>query len=277
MITQNLHTHCTYCDGSASMEEMIQAALKGGLNSLGFSSHACSSLPLELGEIHKEDIDSYFKEAEKLREKYSDNLEIFIGFEYESRTAKGMAEIDPRCDFSIGSVHLFEKDGTFYNVDHTPEKFLQAANAFKTVKALCENYFSELTEFAKHTDFDIVGHYDLVTKFIEKGVDDFTCEKWYKDMSLFFLEQIAKTGKIFEINTGAISRGWRTSPYPSMTILKKLCELDCPVIVSSDAHKPEGINQSFDTVPIMLKDAGFKSIARLTKNGFTMQDIREVL
>lgn len=277
MITQNLHTHCTYCDGSASMETMIQAALKSGLNSLGFSSHACSSLPLELGEIKKEKIDSYFNEIADLKEKYKDRISIFAGFEYESRTSDGMAVIDPRCQYSIGSVHLFEKDGQLFSVDHTPEIFMQAEKAFKSMKALCENYFAELLNFARHTDFDIIGHFDLVTKFIEKGVEDFTTEKWYTDMSTYYLEQVALTGKIFEVNTGAISRHWRTKPYPSMTLLKRICELGNPIVVSADAHTPEGIAQSFDTALDMIKEAGFKSIARLTENGFILQDIKEVL
>lgn len=277
MITQNLHTHCTYCDGSASMETMVQAAVKSGLNSLGFSSHACSSLPMELGEIKKEDIDSYFAEAALLKEKYKNQIEIFVGFEYESRTAFGMAKPDSRCRYSIGSVHLFEKDGVFYNVDHTPENFLKAAESFGRIKSLCENYFAELTDFAVHTDFDIVGHYDLVTKFIEKGIEDFTQEKWYRDMSLYYLEHIAQTGKIFEINTGAISRGWRTSPYPSVHLLKRLCELDTPVIISSDAHNPEALTCYFDKALVLLKDLGFKTVARLTENGFIRQDIKEVL
>ncbi len=277
MITQNLHTHCTYCDGSASMEEMIQAALKGGLNSLGFSSHACSNLPMELGEINKENIDSYFKEAAQLKEKYKDYIEIFVGFEYESRTSFGMAKIDSRCRYSIGSVHLFEKDGHYYNVDHSPELFSEAEKAFKGIKPLCENYFSELADFAEHTDFDIVGHFDLVTKFIEKGIGDFTGEKWYRDMSMYYLEKIARTGKIFEVNTGAISRGWRTSPYPSIPLLERILKLGNPVIVSSDAHKPEGITQSFDSALNMIKEIGFKSVARLTSNGFVQQDIKEVL
>ena len=40
MIKQNLHTHCTYCDGKDMPEEMILTAIDKGFDSIGFSSHS---------------------------------------------------------------------------------------------------------------------------------------------------------------------------------------------------------------------------------------------
>lgn len=37
---QNLHTHTTFCDGTNTAEEMIQAARELGMDSLGFSGHS---------------------------------------------------------------------------------------------------------------------------------------------------------------------------------------------------------------------------------------------
>ena len=36
----NLHTHTHYCDGKYSPEEMVQAAIREGFVSLGFSGHS---------------------------------------------------------------------------------------------------------------------------------------------------------------------------------------------------------------------------------------------
>jgi histidinol-phosphatase (PHP family) len=35
----NLHTHSLYCDGAATIEEMIVSAIENGFDSLGISSH----------------------------------------------------------------------------------------------------------------------------------------------------------------------------------------------------------------------------------------------
>ena len=41
--TQNLHTHCTHCDGKDTPEEMIETALSLGFTGLGFSAHSYNS------------------------------------------------------------------------------------------------------------------------------------------------------------------------------------------------------------------------------------------
>ena len=38
-LTQNLHTHSTFCDGKNSLEENVISAIEQGLNTIGFSSH----------------------------------------------------------------------------------------------------------------------------------------------------------------------------------------------------------------------------------------------
>ena len=40
MYKQNLHTHTRYCDGANSPEEMLEAAIAQGFDSIGFSGHA---------------------------------------------------------------------------------------------------------------------------------------------------------------------------------------------------------------------------------------------
>ena len=39
MLQANYHIHSDYCDGSNTLEEMVQAGIAAGLSSLGLSSH----------------------------------------------------------------------------------------------------------------------------------------------------------------------------------------------------------------------------------------------
>ncbi|MBR4427243.1 MAG: hypothetical protein IKS77_06025, partial [Spirochaetales bacterium] len=68
--------------------------------------------------------------------------------------------------------------------------------------------------------------------------------------------------------TGAMSRGYRSVPYPAKYILKRLLELKAPIILSSDSHNVNTICYAFDETEKMLKDMGFKEQMRLTRNGF---------
>ena len=78
-------------------------------------------------------------------------------------------------------------------------------------------------------------------------------------------------GKIpfFEINTGAMARGLRKNPYPSMELVKELKRLGFGAVISSDCHKKEFLDYKFDEATELLKMCGFKEKYILTDNGFT--------
>ena len=40
MIRGDFHVHTTFCDGQASPEEMVRAALEQGMDAIGFSGHS---------------------------------------------------------------------------------------------------------------------------------------------------------------------------------------------------------------------------------------------
>ena len=263
----NLHTHCTYCDGRNTIDEMIRSAIGAGFVSIGFSSHSPTGFSTD--ECQVRDVEGYFNELERERQKYEGIIDVFKGMELESRKVGEVRPvIDPRCDYTLGALHRFRTNDRCYEVDYTAERWLEALKAFGSVKALVENYFEELASFAEEVDFDIIAHMDLYTKFNEKEKIFDENEKWHKDMAIHYAERLAKTGKIFEVNTGAMSRGYRSVPYPAKYILKRLLELKAPIILSSDSHNVNTICYAFDETEKMLKDMGFKEQMRLTRNGF---------
>ncbi|MBR5097674.1 MAG: histidinol-phosphatase HisJ family protein [Spirochaetales bacterium] len=263
----NLHTHSLFCDGRNTIDEMIQAAIRAGFISLGFSGHCPTGFLSDDCQIT--DIDGYFNELENARRRYAGTITIFKGLELESRISGGKRPvIDPRCDYTIGSDHLFWTQEGPYSVDYTPEEWNKALKATGSVEKLMECYFEELCSFAEEVPFDIIGHVDLYTKFNEGGkLFDDTLPK-YKTLTLHYIDRLARTGKIFEVNTGAIGKGYRDTPYPSPFILKRLHELKVPVIISSDSHSISTINCHFDEAERLLKEVGFTTQMRLTENGF---------
>ncbi len=265
---QNLHTHSTYCDGNSPMEEVVLHALKAGLDSLGFSSHNHTGFPWDTCQIPQEKIDSYFQEINQLQEKYP-QIKLYRGFEIESRSQSGQIEFDPRLDYSIGSCHLFDTPKGLMEVDYSPKRFQEAIDAFDgNIKALLESYYKEVARFANEKPFSIIGHFDLVTKFLEKQPFFDEGESWYQDLAAGYLEETAKSGKIFEVNTGAISRGWKSTPYPAPFLLERLKNLHAPLIISSDCHKSDAVVSHFEEVETMLKSMGFKEQMKLTDRGF---------
>ena len=254
MIRQNLHTHCTYCDGKNTLEEMVLAAIDKGFSSLGFSSHCFSNLSYdECGIKTAADYEAYLSEVEALKQKYKNQISIYRGIELESRIKDELyPNPDPRLDYSIGSIHWFYLDSRHWEVDYKAEILLQAKEAFGGFRPLIESYYNEVIEFAKHSSYSITGHIDLVTKFSELNSFGFENESWYRDVALSAAESVVKCGKLVEVNTGAISRGYRTTPYPAPFILKRLAELNAPIIVTTDCHSANNIDIKYVETVSML-------------------------
>ena len=270
MIRQNLHTHCTYCDGKNTLEEMVLAAIDKGFSSLGFSSHCFSNLSYdECGIKTASDYEAYLSEVEALKQKYKNQISIYRGIELESRIKDELyPNPGPRLDYSIGSIHWFYLDSRHWEVDYKAEILLQAKEAFGGFRPLIESYYNEVIEFAKHSSYSITGHIDLVTKFSELNSFGFENESWYRDAALSAAESVVKCGKLIEINTGAISRGYRTTPYPAPFILKRLAELNAPIIVTTDCHSANNIDIKYDETVSMLSSYGFTHLYYLTDSGF---------
>lgn len=266
----SLHTHNTFCDGKNTIREMVEKAIELGFISIGISSHCYTGYDFDVCGIKKDKVEEYYSTVLALKEEYKDKIDVFLGLEIESRV-KGEKRpvIDPKLDYSIGSLHLFRKDGAFYSVDNTPEEWNDALSAFNgNALALIENYLEELTSFAEDTPFDILGHFDLYTKFNEKErlFDDNSSS--YKSLALKYLDKIIKTGKIIEINTGAMSRGWRESPYPAFFLLERMHERGVRVIVNSDSHSTSTLSYGYETAYRMLKEAGYTKETILTNKGW---------
>ena len=95
-------------------------------------------------------------------------------------------------------------------------------------------------------DFDIVGHADLCRKFNAKHPYFDENAAWYLDELEKTADAIAGSGKLVEVNTGAISRGWLDDAYPSGVFRAMLRDLGVKFILSSDSHTAQTIDCGFE-------------------------------
>ena len=82
---------------------------------------------------------------------------------------------------------------------------------------------------------------------------------------------------IFEINAGAISRGYRTVPYPAPFLLRAIRERNGRICITSDAHAAESIACAFPQAAALAKECGFRETWVLTKRGFQAVSLDEYL
>lgn len=251
----NVHTHTVFSDGSDTAEEMVQAALRLGFHTLGFSDHGHAeydSCSMSLaGEM------AYGAEIRRLKRAYGDRIHILLGYEHDWLSPADFSEYE----YAIESVHYVPVNGGVFCVDHSRAVLEDAIEKHfdGDPYRMCAAYFKTVCASCAETKADILGHMELVMKFNE-GRDLFDDQDpRYLNAALEAADCAADSGRLLEINTGAISRGYRTEPYPGRAMLKRLHERNARILLSSDCHAAAHLNCAFEDAASIARSCGFKT------------------
>ncbi len=242
-IKTDLHIHSNFSDGKDSPRDIVLAAVDMGLKTIGFTDH--SYTPCDTSYcMQKERIEEYKACIRGLQAEFSDRIRILCGIEQDLETDFSTDDYD----YVIGSVHYFRFGDETACVDHTESIFLDAAERFcgGDIYALAENYYARVASLADRQRFNIVGHFDLISKFNEDGHLFDPEHPRYRAAWQAAADRLLQTHRIFEINTGAISRGYRATPYPSAEIIAYLKQRGAILLLSSDSHSKETLAFQFD-------------------------------
>ncbi len=238
MIYSDLHMHTTFCDGKNSAEEMVVSAIEKGLKTVGVCTHSYTDIDLSYC-IKQEDIKVFQAEMARLKEKYKDKIKVLCGVEQDYLSNEPLTGFD----YSIGSVHYFLHNGKRADVDNSPKKFVEAVeNIFDgDYYSACENYFSFVGKIIEKTNADIIGHFDLVSKFNEGCVLFDDQHPRYIKAWQSAVDALIPYGKPFEINFGGISRGYKKTPYPSIQMIEYIRDKGGKFCFSSDSHNKDNV------------------------------------
>lgn len=252
MINYNFHTHSVYCDGIDTPEDIIKEAINKGFSDIGFSSHSHTPFdPYYCMSVESTRI--YRNKILELKEKYKSYIKVHLGIEQDI-----LSPIKPRgYDFIIASLHYIKTGDEYISLDESTKTYERAVKVSGSAKEVARNYFSLVGNTLEYTSADIIGHFDIVTKFNENGVYFDENDSDYIKYAVNAMEKLISVP--FEVNTGAMSRGYKTRPYPSLTLLKKLHDMGGRVVFSSDAHRKENIGYAYKEALELIRAAGFKN------------------
>ena len=131
-------------------------------------------------------------------------------------------------DYILASAHYIVKDGVCHPIDHSPAQ---------QQTCMRDAFGGSVLDMAK-CYFDILG------------------------------EHVAKICPYIEMNTGAISRGWRKTPYPGSYLLEVVKENGGHMVLGSDSHNLNNLTFHFDESVELLRQAGIDHIAVFNGKGF---------
>ena len=253
----NYHTHTTYCDGKDTPIELAEAAVSLGCSALGISGHGFTPFDTSYC-MSVEGTEAYVRELTELKRRYAEVLDIRIGLERDYYGAEDGYE----WDYTIGSVHYVKKDGEYLPVDENETMFRAAADRCfgGDVYAFIEAYYRCVGDIYEKTKCRIVGHFDLITKFNEGGKYFDESHPRYQAAAGEALERLRGKPVLFEVNTGAMARGYRTAPYPAPAIREKILAMGGRMILSSDCHDKKdllfGLRELAETPELSAAECG---------------------
>ncbi len=262
----NPHTHTIFCDGKNTPEEMLMSAEKLGFASLGFSGHAPQPKDVANG-FGIQDEKAYIAAIRVLAEK-SEQVRVHRAVELDLYGYCSRSEYD----YILGAVHYIIGGGECHPIDHSAEQSRRCADVLfggdtlRMGKAYFENVCSVIEKYKP----EIVAHFDVVTKFIHRGVEIDQESPIYRKAAMDALKLAAENDVLLEVNTGGMARGYRYSPYPADFILRAWKDMGGRVILGSDCHNADLLTYGFDIALERIREAGFKSIVRLGGFGETL-------
>lgn len=242
MILRDFHVHTTYCDGKSTAEETVLAAIEKGIKRIGFSGHSYTAFDTSYC-MSPSDTEEYISEINALKEKYAEKIDILCGIELDV-----YSDIDTsRFDYVIGSAHYIKHNGEYIPVDLSARTLVDAVQKHfgGDMYSLAEEYYNTVTEVLRHRT-DIIGHFDLITKFNDGFcLFDETHPRYIK-ASRKAADILLKANIPFEINTGVIVRGYKNVPYPAEPLLEYITAHGGKFLLNSDSHRKDMLCFEFE-------------------------------
>lgn len=161
----NYHTHTHFCGhATGTPEEYVKRAIECGVKYMGFSDH----MPLKFSDgfeagfrVKVTDAEKYCSEISYLKEKYSDRIDIKIGFEmeyYEDMFGEMLKNaVSYGAEYLILGQHYYEPEN-INGAKHSNEISDDAERLKKYVKSVIKAIKTGVFSYVAHPDmFQFVG------------------------------------------------------------------------------------------------------------------------
>lgn len=255
-IKWDYHMHTSFSkDAHADPEEMIEAAIQKGLQTICITDHMDKDVMIR-GEEFIFDTGTYIKKMQEMQEKYKSRIEVLIGVEIgmQPHLLDFFTEYTRKYpfDYVLGSVHVIGGVDPYY-----PEFFEGKTDT----QAFSEMFDETIRNIQLYSDYDSLGHLDYIVRYGRNREKEYSYEK-YKEQIDYILHYLIEHGKGLEVNTAGLKYGLPFA-HPHSDIIKRYIELGGEMVtIGSDAHKPEHVAYDFEKVKSLLRECGVKYLTK---------------
>ncbi|MFS0863516.1 histidinol-phosphatase [Fredinandcohnia sp. 179-A 10B2 NHS] len=156
-------------------------------------------------------------------------------------------------DYVIGSIHWVDDFG----IDLAEfRKEWDRRDLYDTY----EKYYDQVVTLAESNLFDIIGHIDLVKIFnYIPNDEEFLLQQYDRGTTA-----LANSKTCVEISTAGLRKPVGEL-YPDPRLLQMCFDKGIPIVLSSDAHKPEHVGADYDKAIELAKSVGYNTLMTFTK------------
>ncbi|MBP7402152.1 MAG: histidinol-phosphatase HisJ family protein [Clostridia bacterium] len=252
MYETHAHTRPFSPDAKQNLEDLVAASRSIGLEGLVVTEHMDPDLDKGLMVF---DVAAYIQAMDAARSTLPSGFRLLNGIEagYQPHLAERYRTMSGEFPFDhvIGSVHALDGEDIYFVQD----VFGRGRDAVYGA------YLDQLCDMAADGDwFDVVGHYDYVTRF-----------SGYPDPRLTYREQSERFDRLFRLMIGngkslelnarsirAMERIGVPDPMPDPDVFRRYRELGGELVtIGSDAHAPDEVALYAGRIRDYLASVGF--------------------
>ena len=243
------HCHTPLCKHARGEPvEYAAVALQRGFKGIIFTCHC----PLPGGISHAvrmapEQYDDYVAKVAHARALFAGRVDVRLGLEsdFYPGVEPWLAQLHARVPLHhvLGSVHTQVPDyrARFFHGDWFEYQ---------------QTYFEHLAQAAETGLYDTLAHPDLVkneapAEWLLPRIEPYI---------LRALDRIAKTGVAMELNTSGVNKAL-PEMNPGRRILELIRARGIPIVIGSDAHRPERVGDGYDVALRQLDSLGFREVS----------------
>jgi histidinol-phosphatase (PHP family) len=276
MKLSDYHTHSRRCGHAlGEIEDYIKVAIDKNLSEIGISDHFPLGAVIDdpkIAELFKkasmevEEFPRYIKEIKGLKEKYKDKICIRISTEVNfytpgralSRQKEVLKPFIDDMDYIIGAIHDIKWHESPVIIIYPNEGILKEYGEDKIIL----EYINKLIKLVDTNFFDVIAHFDFYRILFRPNNPKYSQYLWQKLLDL--LDKIKNRGMAIEINTSGILKGLG-SQHPDDEIIKEVIQRDIPLLLGSDAHKPDYVGYMFEEIIEKTKKLGLSHLCLYEK------------
>lgn len=241
-------------DGRAPMEDMCLAAIRQGLHEIVLTDHFEMFQPnIPANPYTYSYLENYFDKLNRCRAQYSSQLRIragvemgqsYLDLELEQKILRNLPY-----DYVIGSVHKLQNIDVGEIDYHTVD-----------LNVLCLDNLEKLYQLADQSDFDCMGHVDLIKRYAARSGIKVNLMDYREQVHRIF-KRLIEREKGIEINTSGLRQAAKET-LPSFELIRLFYSMGGRILtIGSDAHRPEDVGKGLAAALTIAKEAGFTRLA----------------